>query len=97
MTAPLNLNRVAGLFAALLLGAAPGSPSAARDGALIVAQNPPDQPAPGQRQGEPNAKEHKKDQGDRGQQPPAPQGAPPRTGSEQSAAARTRASERRAA
>ena len=36
MTAPMNLNRAAGLFAALLLGAAPASPSAARDGALIV-------------------------------------------------------------
>ncbi|MGZ5918665.1 MAG: OmpA family protein [Hyphomicrobium sp.] len=77
MTAPLNLNRAAGLFAALLLGAAPAFPSAARDGALIVAQNPPDQPAPGQGQGEPNPKEHKKDHSDRGQQPPAPQGAAP--------------------
>ena len=78
MTAPLNLNRAAGLFAALLLGAALASPSAARDGTLTVAQNPPDQPAPGQGQGEPNPKEHKKDHGDRGQQPqPAPQGAAP--------------------
>ena len=80
MTAPLNLNRAAGLFAALLLGAAPAFPSAARDGTLTVAQNPPD-PAP-PAQGEENPKEHKKDRGDKGQQQQqeqqkGPQGAAP--------------------
>ena len=69
MTVPQNLNRAVGLFAALLLGALLASPSAARDGTLTVAQNPPNQPPPGQgqEQGEPNPKEHHKDRGDQGQ------------------------------
>ena len=54
----------------------PDSPSAARRRRLIVAQNHGSARA-GQGQGEPNPKEHKKDHGDRREQPPVPQAQPP--------------------
>src|ERR1700674_249071 len=80
MTAPVSLRRAAGLFGAILLSAGLASPGAARDGAMTVAQNPPN-PAP-PAQGEENPKEHKKDRGDKGQQQQqeqqkGPQGAAP--------------------
>jgi hypothetical protein len=66
MTAPVSLRRAAGLFGAIFLSTGLASPSAAHDGTMTVAQNPPNQAPPGQ--GEENPKEHKKDLGEKGQQ-----------------------------
>ncbi len=76
MTAPVSQRLAAGLVGAICLSVDLASPSAARDGAMLVAQNPPDQALPGQ-----GEEHHRKDRGDKGQpqqqQQQGPQGAAP--------------------
>ena len=74
MTAPVSLDRAAGLFAALPLRRLRLGERCARR-RLDCRPEPADSAPPGQ--GEHNPKEHKKDHGDKGQQPPGPQGAAP--------------------
>lgn len=70
MTAPVNLRRAACLFGAICLCAGLTTASAARDGAVTIAQNSP----PPQNDEGKEGKEHKKDHGDKAQQK-GPQGA----------------------